>query len=136
MSYSISALSTVSDCDQVLLSAQNTKSSLEVRKTNIVFRQNNFASNSSEVESDLTMVEAQLAATNTIIDALPEGDEKQEQITKKMGLEYRQRILQRRMISYGVVGQLERENDLALIELQIAEMNAFILAVEERKAQL
>ena len=37
---------------------------------------------------------------------------------------------------YSKLTQLEKENELAMIDLQIGEMNAYIAAVETRKAEL
>ncbi|MFM9985994.1 MAG: hypothetical protein ACKVOK_12220 [Flavobacteriales bacterium] len=136
MIYTTGALGTVGDCDKVLLSAQKQKSSLEVRRTNLVYRQGQDATTSTKVEADLVMIEAKIGALTTLINALPDGDEKDDRILERMGYEYRQGLLERRSENYGIIGQLEKENELAMIDLQIGEMNAFIAAVEARKAEL
>lgn len=136
MNYNTSALGTVGDCNKVLLSAQKQKSSLEVRKTNLVYRQGQDATTSSKVEADILMVQAKISALTTLINSLPDGDEKDDHILDRMGQEYRLGLLERRSENYGIIGQLEKENELALIDLQIAEMNAYIASVETRKTEL
>jgi len=53
-----------------------------------------------------------------------------------MQFELKKAQLETRREAYGVIAQLEKEMDFALIQHQITEVEAFIEAVKTRKEQL
>ncbi|VXB14270.1 conserved hypothetical protein [Flavobacterium sp. 9AF] len=57
-------------------------------------------------------------------------------IYQKLKLDYKKFLLQNRKESYGVVALLEKELDLARINKEIDEVDAFILAITNHKATL
>jgi hypothetical protein len=76
---------------------------------------------------------AEIAATETIIAALPEGPSKEEAIDKLTRLEYKKFTLENRMESYGTVALLEKEMDVARVIQELMEVEAFIVAVSQKR---
>ena len=133
---SISALVTVSDCDKVILSAQDKQSSLELRKANLLERQENFAEASVKVEAELAEVNAQLTAVTASLETIPAGAFRERQITEKLGLELQIRKLNERKEKIGAIAIVEKENEIKRLDLEIGEMITFISEVETHKANL
>ena len=136
MNYSVQNLTQVSDCNALLTWAAREKSDLNFKKLSDERLTVRFAETSQELEAILQGVLAELAATETIIAVLPEGPSRDEAINKKTRLEYKKFLLENRKESYGTVALLEKEMDLARVEQEIEEVDAFIAAVEEKKAAL
>lgn len=136
MNYSVQNLTQVSDCNALLTWAAREKSDLNFKKLSDERLTVRFAETSQELDAILQGVLAELAATETIIAVLPEGPSKDEAINKKTRLEYKKFLLENRKESYGTVALLEKEMDLARVEQEIEEVDAFIAAVEEKKAAL
>ena len=136
MNYSVQNLTQVSDCNALLTWAAREKSDLNFKKLSDERLTVRFAETSQELDAILQGVLAELAATETIIAVLPEGPSKDEAINKKTRLEYKKFLLENRKESYGTLALLEKEMDLARVEQEIEEVNAFIAAVEEKRAAL
>ena len=97
---------------------------------------NNYSTTSVEIDAELQSILTEIAATETIITALPDGNSKEDAVKKKVRLEYKKFLLENRKESYGVVALLEKELDLAKVTLELAEMDAFTDAITTRKAAL
>lgn len=136
MSYSISGLTTVVDCDVLLTWAGKEKADLEFKKLSEERLTTRYATTSVEVEAILQGVLVELSAVDTIIGVLPDGPTKEEEIKKKVKLEYKKFLLENRKESYGAVALLEKEMDLARVEKELDEVNAFITMVTAHKATL
>jgi len=136
MSYSISGLTTVVDCDVLLTWAGKEKADLEFKKLSEERLTTRYATTSVEVDAILQGVLVELSAVDTIICVLPDGPTKEEEIKKKVKLEYKKFLLENRKESYGAVALLEKEMDLARVEKELDEVNAFITLVTDHKATL
>ena len=136
MNYSVQNLTQVSDCDALLTWAAREKSDLNFKKLSDERLTVRFAETSQELDAILQGVLAELAATETIIAVLPDGPTKDDAINKKIRLEYKKFLLENRKESYGTVALLEKEMDLARVEQEIEEVDAFIVAVEAQKATI
>lgn len=136
MSYSISGLTTVADCDVLLTWAGKEKADLEFKKLSEERLTTRYATTSVEVDAILQGVLVELSAVDTIISVLPDGPTKEEEIKKKVKLEYKKFLLENRKESYGAVALLEKEMDLARVEKELDEVNAFITLVTDHKATL
>lgn len=115
MSYTISGLTTVADGDVLLTSAGKEKADLEFKKLSEERLTNKYATTSVEVDAILQGVLVELSAVNTIIGVLPDGPTKEEELKKKVKLEYKKFLLENRKESYGAVALLEKELDLARV---------------------
>ena len=136
MSYSVTRVTTVADCDLLLRSAGKEKAELEFKKLSEQRLTNKYATSSVEVEAILQGVLVELSAVNTIISVLPEGPTKEEEIKKKVKLEYKKFLLEDRKESYGAVALLEKELDLARVDQQLDEVDSFITIITNHKATL
>jgi hypothetical protein len=136
MSYSISNITQAADCDVLLTAAGKEKAELEFKKLSEERLTNKYATTSVEVNAILQGVLVELAAVNTIIDVLPDGPTKEEEIKKKVKLEYKKFLLENRKESYGAVALLEKQLDLARVVQQLEEVTTFISLVTNHKATL
>jgi hypothetical protein len=136
MSYSISGLTTVVDCDVLLTWAGKEKADLEFKKLSEERLTTRYATTSVEVDAILQGVLVELSAVDTIISVLPDGPTKEDEIKKKVKLEYKKFLLENRKESYGAVALLEKQMDLARVEKELEEVNAFITIITDHKATL
>lgn len=112
------------------------KADLTFRKLSVERLTDRYAETSVEVATQLQGVIAELAAVDSYIAILPDGPIKDEALDKKTRLEYKKFLLEGRVESYGVVALLEKQMDLGRVEQEIAEIDAFMAAIEARKAAL
>lgn len=136
MSYSITAVTTTADCDVLLASAEKEKAELEFKKLSEERLVNKYATTSVEVDAILQGVLVELSAVETIIGVLPDGPTKEEELKKKVKLEYKKFLLENRKESYGAVALLEKEMDLNRVAKELEEVNEFITVVKAHKATL
>ena len=136
MSYSVSSITLSADCDVLLTSAGKEKADLEFKKLSEERLTTRYATTSVEVEAILQGVLVELSAVDTIIGVLPDGPTKDNEIKKKVKLEYKKFLLETRKESYGAVALLEKQMDLARVEKELEEVNAFITIVTAHKATL
>jgi len=136
MSYSISNITQVADCNVLLARAEKEKASLLYKKLTVERVTTKYAETSIEVEAELQGVIVEISAVETIINVLPEGQTKEDEMKKKVKLEYKKFLLENRKESYGAVALLERELDLARVEQELAEVENFIAIVTNHSATL
>jgi hypothetical protein len=130
MPFSVNLITLASEADALIALANRDKRGLEVRKQNLAYRTENVAERIDELKE----TQAQLDSTIAAINALPDGERKEDEITKKLELELKIRRLSRSGIS--TVAKLENQYDIELIDRQIAGIDAFIDELTARKAQL
>ncbi|WP_026976874.1 hypothetical protein [Flavobacterium tegetincola] len=136
MAYSVAQITTVADCDLLLSLAAKEKADQNFKKLSEERLTLNYSTTSIEIDADLQSVATEIAATETVIATLPEGKSKEEAIKKKTKLEYRRFLLNNRKESYGVLALLEKELDLNRVTVEISEIDAFITAINARKAEM
>jgi hypothetical protein len=136
MNYSISNLTEVADCNELLTWAAREKGDLEYRKLSDERLTARYAETSLEVNADLQAVIAEISALETVIAVLPDGPTKDDNLNKKVRLEYRKFLLETRKQSFGTVALLEKEMDLGRVIQEIEEADAFIAAVTTQKELL
>lgn len=136
MMYSISNITQVADCDVLLTGAGKEKADLIFKQTLEGRLTDKFSTTSVEVDAILQGVNAELAALNTVIGILPDGPTKDDEIKKRVKLEYKKFLLETRKESYGAVALLQKQLDLARIEKELVEVDAFIAAITAHKATL
>ena len=136
MSYSIANLTQVTDCNALLAWAARERADLNYKKITNERVTQKYAETAVGLEAEIQGVVAEIAATETIIAALPEGPSKEAQMDKKTRLEYRKFVLENRKENYGTVALLQKESELGRIDREIAEVDAFVAAVEARITSL
>ena len=108
MDYSVSTLTAVADCDTVLALIEKEKKDLSFRKLSLERQQENYANTTIEVSSEIEAINAELAAVNTVVATLPEGDTKDDNIKRQKKLEYSLFLLTNRKANYGAIALLEK----------------------------
>lgn len=136
MSYSISKITSVADCDLLLAWAAKEKADLNFKKLSEERLTTNYSETSIEIDAELQAIITEIASTETVIATLPAGNSKEDAIKKKVKLEYKKFLLENRKESYGVVALLEKELDLTKVTLELAEIDTFSAAISTRKAEL
>lgn len=136
MPYTVASLTSAADCDLMLTMAGKQKSDLSFRKLSLERQQTHYAENAVELESELAIANAEAAALDSVIATLPEGDIKDENVTRRKRLELKQFLLNEKKDNFGGVALLDKEHDLALVSRQVEEIDVFIAAVTARKAVL
>lgn len=136
MDYSILALTTVADCDNVLAMVEKEKKELVFKKLSLEHLQENYASNTIEVSAELEILTAELNAVNMVVAALPEGEVKEDSIKKQKKLEYKLFLLSNRKANYGAIALLEKEFNIARVMRELEEADACIAAVTAQKSKL
>jgi hypothetical protein len=133
MSYSVNKITTIADCDLLLAWAAKEKADLNFKKLSEERLTNNYSTASIEIDAELQSVITEIAATETIIAALPAGNSREDAVKKKVRLEYKKFLLENRKESYGVVALLEKELDLTKVTLELTEIDTFTDAITARK---
>lgn len=136
MGFSVNLISTQADCDLLLSLSAKEKSDLEFQKLSQQRQRDSYAANAVEVGAELQTVNAELTAVTSIIDALPEGEVKDDNITRLKKLELRKRLLENKKDDYGTVSVLEKELIIDRIEHELNSVQGFVDAVLARKAAL
>jgi hypothetical protein len=132
MNYTVSLLTNVPDCQALIEIATAEKADLNYRKSGLLRQSQNATLTSAEIEAELTSVNAELSALQTLINNLPDGPIKEDAIRRYKKADYKKVLLEGRKGKYGVISILGREYDIACIDHDIAEADAFIIAVTDR----
>ena len=133
MIYSISNITQAADCDVLLAWADKEKADLMFKKLSEERLTTKYATTSVEVDAVLQGVLVELSAIETIIGVLPDGPTKDDEIKKKVKLEYKKFLLETRKESYGAVSLLQKQLDLARVEKELEELDTFIATITAHK---
>jgi predicted transcriptional regulator len=136
MEYSLSALTSVADCDALLNLVQKEVDDLTFQKTSLERQQKKYAETTVDLSSEIKLVQAELDAVNSVLGGLPEGETKLDNVKKQKRFEYSLFLLNTRKSSYGAITLLEKEFNVARITKELEEAAAFVTAVQSRKAAL
>ena len=136
MNYTVSLLTTEADCQALIDIAQSEKDGLNYRKTGLQRQRQTATLTSAEIETELASVNAELNALQPVMNSLPDGPTKTEALRKYQKAEYKKFLLEQRKENYGVMSLLEKEYDIACIEKDIEEADAFIAALKDRMDSL
>lgn len=129
-------LTTAADCDAVLSIAAKEQKDLEWKKLSIQRQKEAYAENSVEIAAELAAKEAELAALDTVINTLPDGELKEDNIKKRRRVDYSIFLLNDRKANYGAVALVEKEYDEQRVLRELEETAALVTEVEARKAAL
>jgi hypothetical protein len=136
MGFSTNLISTVADCDLLLSLAAKEKSDLDFRKLSLERQRSSYAETAVETEAELQAVTAELTALAGIIASLPNGELKDENVTKQKKLELKQYLLTEKKDNYGAVALLAKEFDQARLDKELQAAEEFSAALEERRTSL
>ena len=132
MNYSVSLLTNRPDCQALIDIANADKKGLSYRRTGLEIQSDSATSNSSEIDAELSAVTAEVASLQAIINGLPDGPTKEILILRYKKAEVKKALLASRKDKYGVLSLLQKENDIACIDKDIIEIDAYITALTDR----
>ncbi len=130
MEYTVSLLTTAADCQALINLANQEKEILDHRRVGMEIQRKSSATNSVSIEAELAAVTAEIDAYNSVIASLPDGPVKEENRRKLIKSEYKKFLLEQRRENYGVLAVLEKEYDIACLEKDLEETDAFIAALQ------
>jgi hypothetical protein len=134
--YNLEMITRAADADQLLRMAQREKRSVFVRRENTSLRNEDASEDGAERQADILSAEAELKSLEAVIESLPDGPRKQLEITNRMAVEVRLRRLTQGGSSDDPISIVERAFDVDRFDRDIEGIEAFVAAVEARKAEL
>lgn len=129
MNYTVSLLKTREDCETLLTIALADKGTLMYRKEGMQRLSQSATLTSAEILAELTSLNAEISALQTIINTVPDGPVKDDTIVRLKKADYKKSLLEGKKGKYGVISLLEREFDIACTDQAITEADAYIAAV-------
>jgi hypothetical protein len=136
MSYSVSKLTTVAECDKATALATE-------RKTDLQFEQTVSGKDLTDQEKvvqqttiNLITVKAEITGTEAAIAGMPAGEQKENYLDKLRRLNDRKDNFEERLRKGGAAALLDTELDAALLVAQITEIDAYLAAITAHKATL
>ena len=107
MVYNFTLLKTKEDCNALLAVATEQKASLEFRKMSLVRHRATSSGSAQEIDTDLLALSGQISISQTIISNIPDGEVKNKEMVKLLGLQYRKAVLEQRKNSHGAIAVME-----------------------------
>ncbi|WP_019947791.1 hypothetical protein [Hymenobacter aerophilus] len=134
MEYTVNALTTVADCDKLLVEDESDLKALRHRATNLDYARDSTSEATTETQATLAGLDAEIQALTSVILTLAEGTKarKNSEIDLRTAT-YRRARLTDKQEARGPVALLTHERDLAETE---AQDEAFISAITARKTSL
>jgi hypothetical protein len=136
MAYSLTNLTSVADCDLLIGMLTKEQEDLVVQKVVQTKRADDLSDNSVDFQTDLISVQGELDIIEGVIAALPNGPQKEKQLTAKLALELRLRRLNERKDNYGPVGLINAQYQIEVLDLTLSSINNLIADVQTRRAQI
>jgi hypothetical protein len=136
MDYSVSRLTTATECDAATLQATDLKDDLNFEITLLTRERTGRERTALQIDTDLSSVTAQLVAFQAARDVMVAGPERDNFDNKIRRLNDRKENLEERKAKSGNVALLANELEQSRISQQIAEIDLFVAAVAARKAAL
>ena len=136
MAYSLSLITTIADCNALIVSAQRKQRDIQYRKTQQERQYETVSEGGSSTEATLAATIAEIAGLEPVVLTLPEGPTKKELEDRIVTLKYKRFVLENRRLRYGVFAMLEKEYMMGSIDKELLEVAAYIDALNDRKAEL
>jgi hypothetical protein len=136
MAYSLTNLTSVADCDLLIGMLTKEQEDLVFQQVVQTKRADDLSDNSVDFQTDLISVQGELDIIEGVIAALPNGPQKEKQLTAKLALELRLRRLNERKDNYGPVGLINAQYQIEVLDLTLSSINNLIADVQTRRAQI
>ena len=136
MAYSLTNLTSVADCDLLIGMLTKEQEDLVFQKVVESKRADDLSDNSVDFQTDLISVQGELDIIEGVIAALPNGPQKEKQLTARLALELRLRRLNERKDNYGPVGLINAQYQIEVLDLTLTAINNLIADVQTRRAQI
>lgn len=134
--FSVELLSTVSDCDALIAIATKKRGDLDFKRLTLVRKQSVSSTTAASIESEIASVTAELANYVTQLETLPEGSYREDVLDKQYRAQYRLYTLNARKNATGARAVSQQAYDIDCVDVTITQNEAFIAALNARKAAL
>ncbi len=136
MTYSLSSLSNVTECDILINKITNEKGDLEFRQLSLTRQRESYDLSAGDVSSELITTNGALAGVNAAIAAMTAGEDQNDLISKKLKLESKKFDLENRADDYSAKAKIEKEYSIAMTNKSLDETNALLSSLQTRRAEL
>jgi hypothetical protein len=136
MSYSLTNLTSVADCDLLIGMLTKEQEDLVFQKVVETKRADDLSDNSVDFQTDLISVQGELDIIEGVIATLPNGPQREKQLTNRLALELKLRRLNERKDNYGPVGLINAQYQIEVLDLTLTAINNLIADVQTRRAQI
>jgi hypothetical protein len=132
----ISNINSLADCTALLSLANEIKSDIEFKRTSKDRIQNSLETRSTDLNQSIDATQYDLDKSIERIATLSEGDEKEAEITKKIGLEYQLRKLNEKVKNYGQFAVILKDNEVDRLEAELLSHQTFLDSIQTRITEL
>jgi len=136
MAYDTSKLQTIAECDRATAIASQRKAELLFEQTVHNKQLTDQAASTALMSASLIGVIAQITGTEASIAAMPEGKQKDNEISRLRRLNDRRENLEDSLKRGGSAALLDAELEAGLLVAQIAEIDAYLTAIATRRDAL
>ena len=134
--YSLNMVTTIADCDALLDSANIERDELTYRKLQQERQYKSVTAGTTWVEAEISAVSSEIAGLEAVVTNLPAGPIKDQFESRLVKLRHKKFLLEERRERYGIIALLQKEYAISCIEKELVETDAYIDAVNARKAQV
>lgn len=136
MNYTLTAITTVADCDALLQAADADQRELNIKKILQDRAYETSSTGATGIDAQLAATIAEITGLQAAVNNLPEGPSKQNMVDKIADLQHKKYVLDKRRRKYGSLAMVQKQYTISSIETQIAANVSFIDAVTQRKGEL
>jgi len=136
MIYPTDALQTVAACDAMLTLANNERIAQVGKQARLQTEQINSQKDAVDIEASIPAVEAKVAFLLAMVPTLPAGTIRDEQEYDLRKEQNKLHLLKNRQENHGTFAMLGNLRELAIAAHEIAESDALIAAIRDRKAAI
>jgi hypothetical protein len=136
MSYTTNRLQTAAECDKATSLATDRKNDFIFEQTLSGRQLTGQEKATALTNASLISVRAEITGTEAAIAAMPDGEAKEDLVSKLRRLNDRKDNLEERLQKGGAAALLDAELDAQLLTVQVTEVDVFLAAVAARKAEL
>jgi hypothetical protein len=136
MNYSLEKVTTIEQCEALMLLAGKEKDSLDRRRRNLGESISTFDERTGTYGDEMQSVETLLETYAAAYDALPEGKNKMNINVEIKRLEARKAQLDKIVVGYNTKSLIGKQVDFNLLDSQVPAYDAYIAALLAKRAQL
>jgi hypothetical protein len=136
MTYSLTRVTNLADCNSLIESAEMEHEEIVFRKQQQERQYKGISNGTVGVDSELAAVNAEIESIEPIVASLPDGQLKKDFQVRLTKLNFKKFNLELRKDQYGILALLGKEFEINCTVLELVESTAYIAALEARKLQL
>lgn len=134
--FQLQGITTLEDADVLIENAQRKRKQKLHAAEGLEMSSESTEERAARIQAELAVAQAEYNASLATLAVLPEGPTKEDELTKKAGLEYKIRKLNDLVATSSNIYVVEKARDIALLQAEAAALEDFINQVTARKAAL